>query len=85
MNEAVIRPLIAKAREALGEPAFAASGRGGRALSYEKLWPRRVHGLRAVLVRLLAERLLSADHVSERPLSATLPYVRSSPISDRRV
>ena len=35
-DEAFIRPLITKAREALGEPAFAAAEREGRALSYEE-------------------------------------------------
>jgi predicted ATPase len=36
IDEAFIRPLIAEAREALGEPAFADAARGGRAMSYEK-------------------------------------------------
>jgi tetratricopeptide (TPR) repeat protein len=36
IDEAFIRPLITRAREALGESAFAVAERGGRALSYEE-------------------------------------------------
>jgi hypothetical protein len=36
LEEAFIRPLIAEAREALSESAFAEAERGGRALNYEE-------------------------------------------------
>jgi hypothetical protein len=35
-DEAFLAPLVAKARDALGEPPFAAAKSGGRALSYEQ-------------------------------------------------
>ena len=35
-DEAFLAPLIAKARDALGEASFAAAKSGGRALSYEQ-------------------------------------------------